>query len=147
MAELHSTYELAIQWTGGKQGVASGPGIPDLAVASPPAFGGPEGHWSPEHFFLGAAAACWMTTFLAIAGNSRLEPVAVSVGGTAFLERGDDRRYTIPRIVLRPRVVVAAEGERERALRIVHKAEEACLIARSMRAEISLEPEVSVAAG
>lgn len=145
MPELHSTYDVSVAWTGGKQGVASAPeGLPDLAIGAPPAFGGPGGRWTPEHFFVGAAVACWLTTFLAIAELSKFEPVAVSGAGEGFLERGDDRRFSISKIILRPRVTVQSEGEREKALRLIQKAEDACLVARSMRAAVVLEPEVVV---
>lgn len=148
MPELHSTYDVSVTWTGGKQGIASAPdGLPDLAIGSPPAFGGPGGIWTPEHFFVSAAVACWMTTFLAIAELSKLEPATVSAAGEGFLEKGDDRRFSIAKIVLRPRVAVRREEDREKALRLIQKAEEVCLVARSMRAAVVLEPEVVVAGG
>jgi peroxiredoxin-like protein len=146
MPELHSTYDVAVHWTGGKEAVASAPGgLPDLEIASPPQFGGPGGRWTPEHFFIGAAVACWMTTFLAVAELSRLEVAAVTAAGEGALEKGEDRRFSIARIVLRPRVVVRREEDREKALRLIQKAEEACLVARSMRTTIELAPEVTVA--
>lgn len=148
MSELHSTYSASVRWTGGKQGVAaSDDGLPELEIASPPQFGGPGGRWTPEHLFVEAATACWMTTFLAVAELSRLAVAEVSATGEGQLEKGDDRRFSIARIVLRPRVAVSREEDREKALRLVQKAEDSCLIARSMRSEIVLEPEVVVAAG
>ncbi len=144
MSELHSTYPFSVRWQDGKRGLAGAPdGLPDIEVASPPQFGGPGGRWTPEHLFVGAATSCWLTTFLAIAELSKLEFVAVEAAGEGFLERGDDRRFSIARIVLRPRVTVRREADRERAFRIIRKAEESCLVARSMRTAIVLEPEVS----
>ncbi len=146
MSELHSTYEVSVQWTGGKQGTASAPGgLPDLEIASPPQFGGPGERWTPEHFFVEAAAACWMTTFLAVAELSKLEVAAVSATAEGFLEKGDDRRFSIARIAIRPRVTVRSEADRDRALRLIEKAEAACLVARSMRSVVELTPEVVVA--
>lgn len=145
MSELHSTYPLSVRWQDGRRGLASAPdGLPDLEVASPPQFGGPGGRWTPEHLFVGAATSCWLTTFLAIAEFSKLDFVAVEAAGEGFLERGDDNRFSITRIVLRPRVTVRREADRDRALRIVRKAEESCLVARSMRTAIVLEPDVGV---
>jgi peroxiredoxin-like protein len=147
MPEIHSTYPVSVRWQEGKLGLASAPdGLPDLEIASPPQFGGPGGRWTPEHFFVGAATSCWLTTFLAIAEISKLEVAAVDAEAEGILERGDDRRYAITRIVLRPRVVVGREEDRDRALRLVQKAEEACLVSRSMRTLVELRPEVSVAA-
>lgn len=147
MGESHSSYPMSVRWTGGKAALASAPGVrPDLEVGSPPEFGGPPGRWSPEHFYVGAATLCWVTTFLAVAELSRLEVAAVEADGEAFVERGDDRRYSIPRIVLRPRVTVRREEDRDKALRLIEKAEAACLISRSMRTEVTLEPTVAVEA-
>jgi len=145
MSEPHSSYPLSIRWTGGKQGVATGPGgLPELEIASPPEFGGPGGRWTPEHFYVGAATACWLTTFLAVAELSKLELAAVEVSGEGFVERGEDRRYSIPRIVLRPRVALRREEDRDRALRLVQKAEDACLVARSMKTQVELAAEVEI---
>lgn len=148
MGEIHSTYPFSVRWLDGKRGLASAPdGLPDLEIASPPQFGGPGGRWTPEHLFVGAAASCWLTTFLAYADRSRLEVVAVAAAGEAIVERGDDGKVSIPRIVLRPRVTLKREADRESALKWIRKAEETCLIARAMRATVELEPEVLVADG
>jgi peroxiredoxin-like protein len=148
MAEIHSTYPFSVRWLEGKRGLASAPdGLPDIEVSSPPQFGGPAGRWTPEHLFVGAATTCWLTTFLAYAERARLELVAVEAAGEAIVERGEDGRVSLPRIVLHPRVTVTREEDREPALKWIRKAEETCLIARAMRATVELEPEVLVAAG
>jgi len=145
MNEPHSSYKVDVRWTGGKRGVASAPdGLPEIEVASPPSFGGPAGVWSPEHLYVAAAAACWMTTFAAIAELSKFAPVRVAITGEGFVEKGDDRRYSIPRMVLRPRVAIRREEDRERALRLIQKAEEACLVARSIQTAVELAPEIEV---
>jgi peroxiredoxin-like protein len=146
MSEVHSVYPFSIRWEGGKRGVANAPGgLPEMEVATPPEFGGPGGRWTPEHLFVGAAASCWLTTFLAIAELSKLELVAVDVAGEGSLVRGDDRRFSITRIVLRPRVTLSREEDREKALRLIGKAEDSCLVTRSMRTEVVVEPDVAFA--
>jgi peroxiredoxin-like protein len=146
MPEVHSTYPFSVRWLDGRRGMASAPGgLPDIEVATPPEFGGHAGRWTPEHLFAGAATTCWMTTFLAYAEKSRLEVVAVAASGEAIVERGDDGKVSIPRILLRPRVTVAREEDREKADKMIRKAEETCLIARAMRAVVELSPEVIVA--
>lgn len=147
MTEVHSTYPFAVRWLEGRVGLASAPDVaPDIEVAPPPQFGGPGGRWTPEHLFVGAATTCWLTTFLAYAERARLAVVAVEAAGEAIVERGDDGRVSIPRLVLRPKVTVGREADREPVLKWILKAEETCLIARAMRATVDLEPEVLVAA-
>ena len=147
MPDTHSTYPVAIRWEGEKRGRASSAdGLPELEVAAPPAFGGPPGLWSPEHLFVLSAASCWMTTFLAVAHASGLSPAGVDCPAEGTVIRGDDRRYRIATIALRPRVTVSDEALREKTLRLMAKAESACLISASMSATVTMEPEVVVSA-
>lgn len=145
MSEIHSVYPAAVRWEGGRRGRASSTdGLPALSVAAPPSFGGPSGVWSPEHLFVLSATACWMTTFLAVAQASKVEVAAVECSGTGTLVRDDDRRFRIGDIVLRPIVTVFREEDRERVIRLIHKAEAACLIRNSIRSDVALESQVMV---
>ena len=115
-------------------------------MATPPQFpGGHAGIWSPEHLFVAAAEACLMTTFLAIAENSKLEYLEYSSVAEGVLEKTDEG-FMITRITIRPRVVITDPSGLERARRIIEKAEQHCLISKSMKTRISLEPDVSVRA-
>lgn len=116
-----------------------------LAVATPPEFGGPEDTWSPEHLFVAAASSCLMTTFFAVADIARLEVVSYSDDAEGRLVRGEDRLYSIDRIVFRPSVVVAREADVPKAIRLLERAEAVCLIGRSMLSETCLEPKILVA--
>lgn len=147
MSETHSSYPVAVRWESGRRGIGTSlDGLPPLPVASPPAFGGPAGVWSPEHLFVLSAASCWMTTFLAVAQASKLEVEAIECAGEGALDKGEDRRFRISRIVLRPRVTVLRAEDRERAARLIEKAEAACLIRNSIRSEVTLQSEVFVGA-
>ena len=145
MSEVHSSYPVELRWEGERRGTASSPdGLPALPVAAPPSFGGHPGIWSPEHLFVLSVASCWMTTFLAVAQASKLEFSAIECPGTGILEKGEDWRFWIPRIVLRPRVTILREEDRERATRVIEKSEAVCLISNSMKSEVTLESEVLV---
>jgi uncharacterized OsmC-like protein len=84
-----------------------------------------------------------LTTFEVVAELSRLSVASVTVEVKAEVERAEDRKYWVPRFHLHPRVAVQ-EAERERVLRAMEKAKEACLVGRSLRSEIVFEPEISV---
>lgn len=138
-------YPVHVQWTSGKAGLAeSVDGLPGLPLAAPPEFGGEAGIWTPEHLLVASVASCLMTTFLTIAGLSNLEVESLEVGGSGHLVRGEDRRYRFDRITVRPVVGVIGESAREKALRLLAKAEEACLITRSLSAEVLMEPRIEV---
>lgn len=143
MIESHD-YPVTVRWTTGKYGVArSSDALPELVVASPPEFGGPAGAWSPEHLFVASVASCFMTTFLAIAELSKLEVVDVEVPASGRLERSEDGGYRITEVVLRPQVTLVRERDRDRAMRILAKSEERCLVSRSIRTAVRLEPAVT----
>ncbi len=128
MAEENHVYTTSVRWESERRGSLTSPGLPDLAVATPPQFpGGHAGIWSPEHLFVAAAEACLMTTFLAIAENSKLEYLEYSSEAEGVLEKTD-------------------EGFMITARRIVEKAEQHCLISKSMKTRVSLEPDVVVRA-
>ncbi len=146
MIESHD-YEIQIVSTGARSGVMDSEEdrLPSLYVASPPEFGGPEGVWSPEHLFVASVAACMMTTFRAIAEISKLEIIEYTDESIGHLQRGDDRLYSIDQITLRPRVVIGSDEDLEKAQRLLRKAEETCLISRSVSSTIVLDAQVLVA--
>ena len=143
MDEVHF-YNTNIEWKTGRQGELSLEGFPTITVATPPEF--PQGvpnTWSPEHLFVASANICLMTTFLAIAENSKLKFSSYSAGSTGKMERVEGK-YVISEIELKPRIVIQEEKDREKALRIIEKAEKGCLISRSMNAKTILSPEIIV---
>jgi len=143
MIDSHD-YEVNVTGTGPKSGVLDAPHdlLPALDVSSPPEFGGPGRVWSPEHLFVASVASCLMTTFRAIAANSGVAVVDYVDHSVGRLQRGADGLYSIVRITLKPRVVISEDSSPERASRILEKAERVCLISRSIRSEVVLEPTV-----
>lgn len=144
MIDAHD-YSLYLESTGPKEGILTSPDdLPKLDFASPPEFGGPERTWSPEHLFVAAVSSCLMTTFRAIAEMSKLEIVEYRDEATGHLIR-EDSLFRIESVTLRPRITIADATQLERAHRLIQKAERACLISRSVNAEIRMEPTIEVA--
>jgi organic hydroperoxide reductase OsmC/OhrA len=144
MPEQKHLYRTGVRWISQRRGSLSSPGLPELAVATPPEFpGGHPGTWSPEHLFVAAAEVCLMTTFLAIAENSKLEYLSYSSESEGTLEK-TDQGYLITEIVIRPRIVVSDPASVDRARNIVGKAERHCLISNSMKTRVRLEAVVTV---
>ena len=133
MDEVHF-YNTNVEWKTGRQGELSLEGFPTITVATPPEF--PQGvpnTWSPEHLYV--------ASFLAIAENSKLKFSSYSAGSTGKMERVEGK-YVISEIELKPRIVIQEEKDREKALRIIEKAEKGCLISRSMNAKTILRPKI-----
>lgn len=140
-------YETGVEWVGEKRGVLSSPNLPAVAVATPPEFKGHENTWSPEHLFVAAVNACFMTTFLAIAEMSRLDFKSFSADSVGRLEKVEGQGYMMTTVTVRPRLVIRREQDADRARRILEKAEKHCLISNSVKSAVRLQPEVRVEAG
>jgi peroxiredoxin-like protein len=136
-------YSTEVEWTGERAGNLRAPVLPNLRVDAPPEFKGHEGVWTPEHLFVAAVNSCFMTTFLAIAENSKLEFVSFKANAMGKLEKRDGQGFIMTEIILRPKLVIPNARDAERASRILEKAERNCLISNSVKTEIRLEPEVN----
>jgi organic hydroperoxide reductase OsmC/OhrA len=121
----------------------SGKGLPQLASAPPAEFGGPGDQWSPETLFVAAVADCFVLTFRAVARASKLAYTHLDCHAEGTLDRVDRvTQFTEMKIVARLTVPDAADVER--AERLLHKTEAACLVSSSLKAETSLQAEVVV---
>jgi organic hydroperoxide reductase OsmC/OhrA len=139
------SYKTAMLWTSGRSGVVSSEGKPDLHVSSPPEFKGEAGHWTPEDLFVAALDICTMTTFASFAQHMQIPVVGYRSSAEGTLEFVDDG-YRFTRVVLRPRIAVANADAVGPAIKAIHDAHASCLIGRSVRAEVTIEPRIEVAA-
>ncbi|MGN6478419.1 MAG: OsmC family protein [Flavipsychrobacter sp.] len=140
-------YEVSVKWLNDRKGVLASKELNDeIGVATPPQFpNGMEGIWSPEHLFTAAVNSCLMTTFLAIAENSRLNYQQFESNASGKLEMVDGK-YIMSEVILRPVVTIENEEERARAERVLQKSEQNCLISNSITSKIIFEPTVNVLA-
>jgi peroxiredoxin-like protein len=146
MSEEH-TYNVNLSWKEGRIGTLRSPELnEEIEVATPPDFeGGVEGIWSPEHLFLSSVSSCFMTTFVAIAEYSKLSFEDLQVKATAKLGKVDGK-FEVTEIRLKPELLIGEEKFTDKARRIMEKAEQACLITRSIKTKIIFEPTVTVGA-
>ena len=146
-------YNVDISWNKERKGIMCSPELKISAtnkdgcieVATPPEFPkGIPGIWSPEHLFTAAVSSCLMTTFLAIAENSKLEFISFYCSSKGKLEKVDGK-YLMTEIELLPEVVISNDKDRERAERILQKSEAACLISNSIRSKVMMKPLIKIA--
>lgn len=147
--EKHS-YNVTINWSENRKGMMCSPELHNnisnktncIEVATPPEFpGGMPNIWSPEHLFTAAVSSCLMTTFLAIAENSKLEFISFKCDSKGILEKVDGK-FMISEVFLYPEVVITDETQQERAERILEKAEKACLISNSIISKITMKTKI-----
>lgn len=86
-----------------------------------------------------------MTTFVAIAEYSKLDFEDLKVDAIGKLEK-EDGKFVVSTITLKPELFIADEKFKDKAMRIMEKAESACLITRSIKTEVIFDPKVTVGA-
>jgi peroxiredoxin-like protein len=136
-------HRYAVRITGGPEGYArlTSEGVAELRTAPPVEFDGPGDAWSPEQLLLAAVEACFVLTFRAVAAASGIQFASLVVEGEGIVDRKNGRtRFT--EIVLRPRLTLPAGVDWVRVQRALEKAEETCLVSRSLSTPIRLEPEI-----
>lgn len=141
--EIQYLYKTEVEWTGERHGELRAPQLPKVDIDAPPEFKGHEGVWTPEHLFVASVNSCFMTTFLAIAENSKLEFVKFNAEAEGKLENVQGQGLIITHVTLRPKLVLKHTRDAERALRIFQKAEKHCLISNSIKSETTLEPQIN----
>lgn len=139
MAELPMTYETAYEW-----GKTAKRGKLEISERTTLEVGSPHDTdaYSPEHMLLAAAEVCLANTMLVMSERSGL--ALAGYRSTAFgeLEFEKGAGYRFKRIVIKPRIEVAADAE-SLAGRLIDKAHRACLIARSLACPVDIEPVIT----
>lgn len=118
--------------------------LPALRSAPPVEFGGPGDRWSPETLLVAAVADCFILTFRAIAGVSRLPWISLSCEVAATVDRVE-RVTQFTGFLVRARLRVSEGTSEEQAHRLLERAEQTCLVTNSLKAGARLETEIEVA--
>jgi len=136
-------FNVNLNWLNNRKGEISSPELATvIEVATPPPFAkGIEFIWSPEHLLTAAVNSCFMTTFLAIAENSKLEFTDFSCEAKGKLEQIDGK-FLMTEVNLFPKLKLKNEADQDKALRILQKSEAACLISNSIKSKVTLEPSI-----
>ncbi len=142
-------YNVDVNWENKRKGMLCSPELNKessvcIEVATPPEFPkGIAGIWSPEHLFVAAISGCLMTSFLAMAENSTLEFDSFSCKAKGKLEMLEGK-LMMSEVLLNPTVVIHDEVHTNKAIRILKKAEDACLISHSIKSKITMHIAIQV---
>ena len=117
------------------------PGLPALRTTTPPEFGGPPGFWSPETLLVAAIGDCYALTFRGLARAAGLAWTSLSVEVVGTLER-PDRVTRFTDVSLVARLTAPPDTDSTLGGRLLIRAEETCLITRSLNADVHLDAKV-----
>lgn len=144
MSELQS-YRVQSTYTTNRSGLTVAHGIqPAIHFSAPPEFLGQSGMWTPEHLLAASVAGCFISTFSAIADLSKMNFSSLDVDAEAVLSKGE-KGWNFSSILIRPRLRILRDEDRERALRLLDKAEKNCFVARALAIPLETRPEVMLA--
>lgn len=139
MSQQHF-YEVSATWNEGRKGELSSPVLnKTIECATPPEFpNGVPGIWSPEHLYAAASSSCYLSTFLAIAENFKLEFLNFSCKTKCKLEVVEGK-YQITEAEITPELLLKnPENDLEKAIKVLEKSKAACLVTNSMKTSVSL---------
>jgi len=143
MAEAHR-FRVVAWWASGRTGIAKSSSAPNaIHFTSSAAFGGLEGRWTPEDLLLCAVASCYTTTFRTLAEYSKFEYTDLQVEADSVISKGATG-YNFGEVSIRANLMISQEEERARAIKLLHKAKELCLVSRALSVEQRFEPHVQV---
>lgn len=136
-------YVVNLEWNHGRIGQLSSPELENLIeCATPPEFPhGVPGIWSPEHLFTAAVSSCLMTTFLSVADHSHLKFEKFTCHAKGILAKYEGK-WMMTQIYLYPELTLSPGEKEERGLKVLEKAEKACLISHSIKSEIKMTPTI-----
>jgi organic hydroperoxide reductase OsmC/OhrA len=138
--EFH--FPVTVEWLGERRVAAHVEGKPAVEITPPPVFQGTDpSTWSPEDFFVAAAASCLAVTFTGLAARAGLTYTKLKVDGDGAAGKRMDGRFGFTRLLLVVQLETDAVDE-ARARGLAEQAEQTCLVSASLDLPIETTIEV-----
>ena len=138
-------FKAGVVWEGGRRGLITSVGKPDVMVGSPPEFKGEAGVWSPEELLVSSVNTCLMLTYLALAQARGLEIASYESSAEGWLEHTEDR-YRITEVSVQPAITLKSPADLEKARSITERVEEQCFMTNSVSGKVKFSPQFKVGA-
>jgi organic hydroperoxide reductase OsmC/OhrA len=137
--EFH--FPLTVDSVGGRRVRAQVEGKEPVEVCPPLVFSGDDAStWSPEDFFVAAAASCLAVTFTGIAARACLDYDDLRVDADGICGQRPDGRFGFTSLWLRLELATAEDPVEAR--RLAERAAETCLVAASL--DVPVETEILI---
>lgn len=116
-------------------------------ISIPQEMDGPGVGTNPDEMLLGAATTCYIITLAAMLERSQIEKLSLAVESSAVVDVTNGI-FTFKKIIHRPTLVIVNKSDSNMATRLLHKAEETCMISKALKGnvEIGIEPTLLVGA-
>ncbi len=139
--EFH--FPVSVKWIGERRVTANVEGKQPIEITPPPVFRGTDpSTWSPEDFFVAAAASCLAVTFTGLAARAGLNYASLSVNGDGVAGKREDGRFGFTRLLLTIAVETDPVDE-QLTHELAQKAEDTCLVSASLGLPVETLIEVN----
>jgi organic hydroperoxide reductase OsmC/OhrA len=146
---------VAVEWTGNTGTGTSGyrsyeraheisaEGKPAIAASADATFRGDRARWNPEEMLVAALASCHQLAYLHLCADAGIVVTVYADRAEGVMVTTADGAGKFERVMLHPRVTVAAGSDVAKARELHHKAHDLCFIARSVNFPVEHEAEVA----
>ena len=118
---------------------------PIIKVTTPPEFPkGRPGIHSPEDLFVGAVAACKLTTFCAMAEKLDIGLKSLKIDATGYLGKAEDRGLMFTKVDVHLEIGIDDEEDLKSTEKCVDLTEKYCLVANSIKTETNLTFNITI---
>jgi len=146
-------YQVEVEWTGnrgtgtsrydayGRDHVYRAGGKPEIPGSADPHFRGDADRWNPEELLVAALSSCHKLSYLHLCAVNRVVVTSYVDAAEGWMdeEAGEGQ---LDRVLLKPRVTIAAGSDAERARALHQDAHAACFIARSVNFPVEHAPTI-----
>lgn len=140
-------FTVTLEWEEATQGRLAARENPPLPVATPPAFGGPEGVWSPEELLVGSVASCLMSTFLYFAQRLDVPLQAYTSDASGRMEKTPNGlRFTSMEVAIRATLAEEEAHRRAADLRLNEKLEKYCPVSTALNCPVRITLDLNAGA-
>lgn len=138
---LGNKYSREHQWLFEGEKVIEATAAPDIV---PQPWSNPA-NVDPEAAFVASLSSCHMLFFLHLASRQGLVIASYQDQAEGYLEKNDEGKMAMTRVILRPSVVYGGDRipDRDTVDKLHHAAHEHCFIANSVTTQISIESDTA----
>ena len=150
-------YQASIEWTGNTgEGTRTyksyqrnwrliTPGKPPVDCSNDPVLGGDAQKHNPEDMLVASVASCHMLWYLHLCAVTGVVVTSYHDDPLAIGEMQPSGAGRFRSIILRPKITITGNSDRQKALSIHKDIHQYCFIARSINFPVSHEPSITVA--
>jgi len=136
-------FPVSLVWKGGRSGILSVNGKPEIKTGSPIGDETEQNYHTPEDLFVASATQCYMNGFLNFLKKMRIECKSFECEAVGSLEKVG-RSFEITKIEMKAKVAIESEDLRKKIDRALELAAKYCFVGNSMKCPITHETEVTV---